>query len=144
MNGPPGFAGEDDERSRNDIPIFRVRDDPGQRGGARLGSASACRCFGAGHLPIRNALLVGIEDGAECQMDGAGGPRFVPIARAGWTGWAPAGSRFGKEWGFGRALLVEVRALPHPEGVTRFSAPGAAEADGICVYEEVIGPGQAA
>ena len=98
------------------------------------------------NLPIRNALLVGIEDGAGVvRMDGAGGPRFVPIAR-GRVDWLGAGRLEVRQGngGFGRALLVEVRALPHPEGVTRvFGDQVLLKRDGICVYEEVIGPGQA-
>ena len=96
--------------------------------------------------PLGNALLVGIEDGTGVVMVGGdGAPRFVPIAR-GRVDWLGAGRlevRQGHGF-FGRALLVEVRALPLPEGVPRtFGDRVLLDKDGICVYEEVIGPAQA-
>jgi hypothetical protein len=77
-------------------------------------------------------------------VEGAGGPRFLPIARGrvDWLGTGHFEVRQGQGL-FGRALLVEVRALPQPEGVTRvFGDQVLLKRDGICVYEEVIGPGQ--
>ncbi len=95
--------------------------------------------------PVREALLIGIEDGTGVVMaEGAEGQRFVPIARGRveWLGSGQIEARQG-HGAFGRALLVEIRTLPHPEGVTRvFGDQVLLTRGGICVYEEVIGPGQ--
>jgi len=96
--------------------------------------------------PIRNALLIGIEDGTGVVMvEGDGAPRFAPIAR-GRVDWLGAGKlevRQGHGF-FGRALLVEARALPYPGGIARtFGDRVLFARDEICVYEEVIGPSQA-
>jgi hypothetical protein len=96
--------------------------------------------------PLSNALIVGIEDGTGVLMvEDDGRPRFVPIARGRveWLGGGRLEVRQGHGF-FGRALLVEVRALPQPEGIARtFGDRVLLSRDGICVYEEVIGPGQA-
>jgi hypothetical protein len=96
--------------------------------------------------PFSNALVVGIEDGTGVVMvEDGGAPRFVPIARGrvDWLGNGRIEVRQGHGF-FGRALLVEVRALPHPEGIARtFGDQVLLARDGICVYEEVIGPSQA-
>ena len=95
---------------------------------------------------LGNALLVGIEDGTGVVMvENDGKPRFIPIAR-GRVDWLGDG-RFEVWQGrglFGRALLVEVRALPPAEGIARtFGDRVLVARDGICVYEEIIGPSQA-
>jgi hypothetical protein len=96
--------------------------------------------------PLSKALIVGIEDGTGVVMvEGPEGPRFVPIARGRveWLGGGRLEVRQGHGF-FGRALLVEIRALPHPEGIPRtFGDRVLLARDGICVYEEVIGPAQA-
>jgi hypothetical protein len=93
-----------------------------------------------------NALLVGIEDGTGSVMvEGDGKPRFFPIARGrvDWLGDGRIEVRQGPG-SFGRALLVEVRALPSVEGISRaFGDRVLLARDDICVYEEVIGPSQA-
>jgi hypothetical protein len=95
---------------------------------------------------LGNALLVGIEDGTGVVMvESEGQPRFIPIAR-GRVDWLGAGRlevRQGHGF-FGRALLVEVRALPPAEGIARtFGDRMLLAREDICVYEEVIGPSQA-
>ena len=94
---------------------------------------------------LGNALLVGIEDGTGVVMvEGDGTPRFIPIARGrvDWLGGGRLEVRQGHGF-FGRALLVEVRALPPAEGIARtFGDRVLLARDGICVYEEVIGPSQ--
>ena len=94
---------------------------------------------------LGNALLIGIEDGTGVvRVESEGQPRFIPIAR-GRVDWLGAG-RLEVRQGhgvFGRALLVEVRALPPAKGIARtFGDRVLLARDGICVYEEVIGPAQ--
>jgi hypothetical protein len=94
---------------------------------------------------LENALLVGIEDGTGVVMvEGDDKPRFIPIARGRveWLGRGQIEVRQGPGF-FGRALLVEVRALPQPEGIARtFGDRVLLTRNNICVYEEVIGPSQ--
>ena len=95
------------------------------------------------NIPIRNALLVGIEDGAGVvRVDGAGGPRFVPIAR-GRVDWLGAGRLEVRQGngGFGRALLVEVRALPHPEDESLFASGRFVEAEQALREARAVDPG---
>lgn len=96
--------------------------------------------------PLSNALVIGIEDGTGVvSIESEGKLRFVPVAR-GRVDWLGAG-RIEMRQGpgeFGRALLVEVRALPKPEGIVRtFGDQVLLSRSGLCVYEEVIGPAQA-
>jgi hypothetical protein len=95
---------------------------------------------------LGNALFVGIEDGTGIVMvEGDATPRFIPIARGRveWLGDGRLEVRQGHGF-FGRALLVEVRALPPAEGIARtFGDRVLVARDGICVYEEIIGPSQA-
>jgi hypothetical protein len=92
-----------------------------------------------------HALLIGIEDGTGVvEVSAADGVRFVPIARGRveWLGDGQLAVRQG-HGAFGRAVLVEVRSLPVPAGVVRtFGDRTLLSRDGICVYEEIIGPGQ--
>jgi hypothetical protein len=94
---------------------------------------------------FRNALLVGIEDGTGVVMvQGNDKPRFLPIARGRveWLGDGQIEARQGRGI-FGRAVLVEVRALPPAEGIARtFGDRVLLTRNDICVYEEVIGPSQ--
>jgi hypothetical protein len=94
---------------------------------------------------FRNALFVGMEDGTGLVMvEGGASPRYVPIARGrvDWLGDGCLEVRAGNGF-FGRALLAEVRALPPAEGIARtFGDRVLLARDGICVYEEVIGPSQ--
>ena len=94
---------------------------------------------------LGNALLVGIEDGTGVvTAEGDGAPRFIPIARgrADWLGDGRLEVRQGHGF-FGRALLVEVRALPSAEGIARaFGDRVLLARDNVCVYEEIIGPSQ--
>jgi hypothetical protein len=92
-----------------------------------------------------NSLLVGVEDGsgALVQEDGTR-PRFLPIARGrvDWLGRGQLDVKQGRG-AFGRALLVEVRKLPRAEDLPRiFGDRVLDERDGVCVYEEIIGPSQ--
>jgi hypothetical protein len=95
--------------------------------------------------PLSNALIVGIEDGTGVLMvEDDGRPRFVPIARGRveWLGGGRLEVRQGHGF-FGRALLVEVRALPPAEGIARtFGDRVLLSRDNLCVYEEIIGPSQ--
>ena len=90
-----------------------------------------------------NALLVGMDDGTGYAVAVNGGtPRYLPIAR-GRVDWLGRGQleAHGGHAAFGRAVLVEVRALPEAQGVARtFGDRVLHQADGLCVYEEVIGP----
>jgi len=92
-----------------------------------------------------NALLIGIEDGAGVvKVETEGGARFVPVAR-GRVEWLGDGRLTAVQGhgAFGRALLVEVRTLPVPEGVARtFGDRTLLSRDDVCVYEEIIGPAQ--
>jgi len=92
-----------------------------------------------------NALFVGIEDGRGVVMvEGDATPRFIPVARGrvDWLGDGRLEVRHGHGF-FGRALLVEVRALPPAEGIARtFGDRVLLARDDICVYEEIIGPSQ--
>ena len=94
---------------------------------------------------LGNALLVGIEDGTGVvTAEGDGTPRFIPIARGrvDWLGDGRLEVRQGHGF-FGRALLVEVRALPPAEGIARaFGDRVLLARDNVCVYEEIIGPSQ--
>jgi len=95
--------------------------------------------------PFSNALLIGMEDGTGVvHIESEGGSRFIPIARGRveWLGEGSIAVRQGCGL-FGRALLVEVLTLPFVEGVVRtFGDRTLLMRDGICVYEEFIGPGQ--
>jgi hypothetical protein len=92
-----------------------------------------------------HALLIGIEDGTGVvEVTTTDATRFVPIARGRveWLGDGKLAARQG-HGAFGRALLVEVRNLPVPEGVVRtFGDRTLLKRDDVCVYEEFIGPGQ--
>ncbi len=90
-----------------------------------------------------SALLVGMEDGTgyAAAHDGAS-RRYLPIARGrvDWLGRGTLEVHAGRG-AFGRAVLVEVRALPDPGGVPRtFGDRTIFQTDGVCVYEEIIGP----
>jgi hypothetical protein len=97
--------------------------------------------------PISNAMFIAIEDGTGIFMvEGKDAPpRFIPIARGRveWLGTGRIEVRQG-HGAFGRALLVEIRNLPHPAGIERaFGDRMLLAMERICVYEEVIGPSQA-
>jgi hypothetical protein len=92
-----------------------------------------------------NALLIGMVDGTGVvKVDADGATRFIPIAR-GRVEWLGDGQLTVRQGigAFGRALLVEVRTLPVPEGVVRtFGDRTLLSRDGMCVYEEFTGPSQ--
>jgi hypothetical protein len=101
---------------------------------------------GAGRLlQHRAAVLVGVRDGggAVCHREG-GADRYFPVAR-GRVDWLPAGelSALPASPPFGEVMLVELRSLPNAPGVSRtFGDKMLFQSDAVCVYEEVLGPGQ--
>ena len=110
----------------------------------RIDDATAAA--GAGRpLRHRDAVLVGVRDGggALCHRNGAE-DRYFPIAR-GRVDWLPAGELRALPAAppFGEVMLVELRSLPNAPGVARtFGDKMLFRTDTVCVYEEVLGPGQ--
>jgi hypothetical protein len=101
---------------------------------------------GAGRpLRHRDAVLVGVRDGGGAVGHRQGGEdRYFPVAR-GRVDWLPAGElrALPASSPFGEAMLVELRALPSAPGVSRtFGDKMLFQTDAVCVYEEVLGPGQ--
>ena len=101
----------------------------------------------AGGSPIRysNAVLVGVRDGAGTLLNRAGGEdRYFPVARGrvDWLGTGELRALAGSP--FGEALVVELRSLPGAPGVTRtFGDKMLFRNERVCVYEEILGPGNA-
>lgn len=91
-----------------------------------------------------HAVLVGMEDGGGALVEEGGArTRYLPIARGrvDWLGRGQLEVRPGRG-AFGRALLIEVRALPPATVARTFGDRVLHAADGVCVYEEIIGPAQ--
>ena len=109
----------------------------------RLDDASA----EGGGRPIRHgsAVLVGVRDGGGALLyQGIEEGAYFPIAR-GRVDWLHAGelSAHAGALPFGEALLVELRSLPDAPGVTRtFGDKVLFRNERVCVYEEILGPGQ--
>ena len=100
-----------------------------------------------GGRPIRHrdAVLVGVRDGggSVCHHQG-GEDRYFPAAR-GRVDWLPAGElrALPASPPFGEVMLVELRSLPNAPGVSRtFGDKMLFQTAAVCVYEEVLGPGQ--
>jgi hypothetical protein len=93
----------------------------------------------------RAAVLVGVRDGGGSVGHRDGGEeRYFPVAR-GRVDWLPTGELHA--WPaappFGEVMLVELRSLPNAPGVSRtFGDKMLFQSDAVCVYEEVLGPGQ--
>jgi len=109
----------------------------------RLDDASVER----GSPPIRHdsAVLVGVRDGGGSLLyQGIEEAAYFPVAR-GRVDWLPPGELSVHAGGapFGEALLVELRSLPDAPGVTRtFGDKTLFRNERVCVYEEILGPGQ--
>jgi hypothetical protein len=92
-----------------------------------------------------NALLIGVVDGGGSLVHRRGGAtRYFPVAR-GRVDWLGEGElrALAGSGPFGQALLVEVRALPDAPGVSRtFGDKVLFRSETVCVYEELLGPGQ--
>jgi hypothetical protein len=101
----------------------------------------------AGGEPIRHgsAVLVGVRDGGGAlHYQGIEEAAYFPLAR-GRVDWLPPGelSAEASTSPFGEALLVELRSLPDAPGVTRtFGDKTLFRNERVCVYEEILGPGQ--
>jgi hypothetical protein len=93
----------------------------------------------------RNALLIGVQDGGGALLhQRSGEARYLPVAR-GRVDWLGAGElrALAGSGRFGEVLLVEVRALPDAPGVSRTFGDQVLFRNGtVCVYEEILGPGQ--
>jgi hypothetical protein len=91
-------------------------------------------------------VLVGVRDGDGSLLDqGIEEAVYFPVAR-GRVDWLQAGelSAHAGASSFGEALLVELRSLPDAPGVTRtFGDRTLFRNERVCVYEEILGPGQA-
>src|SRR5262245_7738090 len=98
-----------------------------------------------GPLTHRNAILIGVRDGAGALRQRSGSEdRYFPVAR-GRVDWLPAGELQALTGSppFGEALLVELGALPGAPGITRTFGDKMLFQDGtVCVYEEILGPGK--
>jgi hypothetical protein len=110
----------------------------------RIDDATAAA--GAGRpLRHRDAVLVGVRDGGGALGHRGGAEdRYFPVAR-GRVDWLPAGELRAHPAAppFGEVMLVELRALPNAPGVARtFGDKMLFRTDTVCVYEEVLGPGQ--
>jgi hypothetical protein len=96
-------------------------------------------------IPHRAAVLVGVQDGGGALRHREGSvDRYFPVAR-GRVDWLPAGelSALPASPRFGEVMLVELRSLPNAPGVSRtFGDKMLFLGDAVCVYEEVLGPGQ--
>jgi hypothetical protein len=109
----------------------------------RLDDASVER----GSPPIRHdsAVLVGVRDGGGSLLyQGIEEAAYFPVAR-GRVDWLPPGELSVHAGGapFGEALLVELRSLPDAPGVTRtFGDKTLFRNERVCLYEEILGPGQ--
>jgi hypothetical protein len=93
----------------------------------------------------RDAILIGVVDGAGALRQRSGGDdHYVPVAR-GRVDWLPAGELQAMTGAppFGEGLLVELGTLPGAPGVTRTFGDKTLFRNGtVCVYEEILGPGQ--
>ncbi len=91
------------------------------------------------------AVLVGMDDGGGYAVTQNGAaPRYLPIARGrvDWLGHGVLEIHRGQA-PFGRAVLIDVKALPDAGGVSRtFGDRVLATHGDACVYEEIIGPSQ--
>jgi hypothetical protein len=100
---------------------------------------------GDGPIEHGHGLLIGVRDGEGAVLHREHGePRYFPVAR-GRVDWLAAGDlrALGEAPGFGEALLVELRALPDVPGVSRtFGDKVLFRNERVCVYEEILGPGQ--
>jgi hypothetical protein len=97
--------------------------------------------------PIRhtNALLIGVRDGGgSLRHRRHDEDCYFPVAR-GRVDWLGAGELLAMAGSepFGEILLVELRSLPDAPGVTRTFGDKMLFQNGtVCVYEEILGPGQ--
>jgi hypothetical protein len=96
-------------------------------------------------VPHGNALLIGVRDGEGAVLHrGSGEACYFPVAR-GRVDWLGAGDirALARSGAFGEALLIDVRVLPDAPGVSRtFGDKILFRSDTVCVYEEILGPGQ--
>jgi hypothetical protein len=110
----------------------------------RIDDASVA-ASGSRPVPHTGAVLIGVRDGGGTLGHRQGGePRYFPVAR-GRVDWLGPGDLTARPGGapFGEALLVEVRALPDAPGVSRtFGDKVLFRSEAVCVYEEILGPGQ--
>jgi hypothetical protein len=98
--------------------------------------------------PIRHtsALLIGVRDGGGWLTHrGPDGSRSLPVARGrvDWLGGGELVTAVAPARPFGEALLVDVRSLPGaPEVPRTFGDRMLFRNETVCVYEEIVGPGQ--
>jgi hypothetical protein len=95
-------------------------------------------------LSHEQAALIGMDDGTGYVVaENGGASRYMPIAR-GRVDWLGRGQLEIHPGGgsFGRAILVDVRALPAPGVARTFGDRVLWKTDAACIYEELIGPSQ--
>jgi hypothetical protein len=126
------------------MPIPTVLDN----GAVLVGRIDADALAALAGRPVEHAkaLLIGMQDGAGWVLHrGSGEPRSLPVTRGrvDWLGAGALSGPAGPARAFGEALLVEVRSLPDAPGVSRtFGDKVLFRNETVCVYEEILGPGQ--